>query len=208
MEALFCPLSADLGNWADWANVFVAAAVGIAVWRVSNSVAKLELQRELEAAKLRQDEQRLILVTMANHISIALVAIRNAAQLFRQDGFLQNLRDNQETRDFLSTTLWQGVFTIPEGARARMHFVEMKIAAQILRAEGAIPFFLKSIEAMSTSSADNRVSGSVALSRAVSRELQELTEAWTACHAACREAGLIVGPPSSEQEPKPDRADE
>ena len=209
MDALFCPLAADVGNWADWANVTAALIVGAAVWRVSRktnaladaanrtseSVAQLELQREAEAAKLRQHEQRLILVTMANSISVAWVAVKSADDLLRQDGFQAKLRERQVARDTLTDTLRQGLFTIPESVRARMHFVDIRVAAQILRAEGAIPIFQKALEGIGSTSGEVRALGVVQLAKAISRELEELASARTACQDACREAGLKVGPP-------------
>jgi hypothetical protein len=208
MGALFCPLAAEVGSLADWVNVAAATTVGIAVWRVSKktnaladaanrtsaSVAQLELQREAEAAQQRRDEQRLILVTMANPISMALVAMRSTHQLFGQDGFLERFQDSQQVRDFVSNHLRYGIFTIPESVRVRMHFVEIRIAAQILRAEGAATIFLKAIEGVGSTTGDLRTLSATNLSVAISREVAELEEAWEACMAACREAGLKVGP--------------
>lgn len=197
----------ELGTWADWANVVGAGVVGGAViWltrrtnklaeaanRTSETVAALELKRDTTEAASREDERRLLLVSLSYPIGTTLSALTALKKFFATPGVRENILQ-QEVRQIAAAQLQRGRFTIAEGVRGRMHCIDVLTAARILRTEAAIPTFLTALDGLGTQNAELRAFGMETMVQAVDRALADVEAVWVTCHAACQEAGLAVGP--------------
>lgn len=207
----WCPLSADWGNWADWANLIVAAAVGIAVWRVSVRTAdlaeasnrtnanleKLERQRDSEAIRIQEQEQKLILVTLAISLARAFSALRATKQLLDEPDTVESVVNKPEIREVIANAIKRGHFTIPDSTRARMHFLKYDVAAKIVRVETSLPVLSTAIEGIGKLSDRVRRSNVANVQAGINQGMNDLLPVLKACESACHEAGINFQAPQN-----------
>lgn len=196
----------DLGTWADWANVVGAGVVGGAVIvltrrtnklaeaanRTSETVAELESKRDETEAASREDERRLILISLSYPVGSTKNHLR-AVQVILADSAIAASIRLPSTLDLIREHLELARLTIAESVRARLHCVDLLTAARILRTEAAIPTFLAALNGLALDDAGLREFGLRTMKGAIENAISDADAVWRACHEACRQAGLSVG---------------
>lgn len=216
----WCPLEADWGNWAEWAAVVATVGVGVAVGlmtrrtnqlaeaanRANAAAAKAAKEREDAAAQLQATEQRLLLISMAAPIGIAWAAADAIDQAMRMAGAVDQVIGSERVRQAFQEQLSIGEFVIPESVRDRLHFVDQRVAASILRSERAFPMLRTSLTMLPHTLGDVQRGMAESFALGVRGLANEAKAAWDACDAASREVGLRMppAPPVGEIAVRPD----
>lgn len=202
----------DAGTWADWANALTGLGVGGAVlWltnrtnklaaaanRTSNALAAQEARRDAEAIELRAREQRLILVALAMPVGLARATFRTVTNALEVDAYRQRLAQERPIYDEFVGILKRGQLVVPSELRARLHFLDERIAAHILRLESVCTVVDAIVSAMPNCSAEQRSGATASLAETCTAALNESIAVQDACISACRAAGIGVSPQTFE----------
>ncbi len=193
----WCPLATDWGNVAEIISALATIAVGIAAFYISRAanktaskLANLEIKREIEAETLRGHEQTLILVGMSGVMGKAYAALNACSQTIQREGVAEGMQKADAVRELFLKILRHGQFEIPESTRSRMHFIEPKLAAQILRTQLTIDRCILGIGGLAAISEKAAKFGVASLMIAFPQAATEAHVVFSACQKAQRDLGL------------------
>ncbi len=95
---MFCPLSLDHGNTADWAAVIVAILVGISVWRLSVAANRTSSAAHRSDVFLRSEEGRLLSYYLFHEVAAAARSYRAMADQLGSPDIAENLSSELRAR--------------------------------------------------------------------------------------------------------------
>lgn len=211
------PGDSIFGNIADWAQFAAAVVVGYAVWRVSKrtnqlaeaanqtneTLLRLEGSRDQEIAALRENEKRLLFITLALPLRSAQATAVSVVRTFTDPEVRREATSTPEDIGRLATLFQIGRLNVSESVRSRLHYLEDTTAARILRIESAFDFCETMLKTMPSCTMDVRRTSLAKIDNSL-REMLPLIAAIDAhCTEACRTCGveLATRPPFVAPEP-------
>lgn len=211
MCTAWCPLSADWGTLADWANFVTAALVGLFVWLVSKrtadlaeaanktneALANLEHNRDQADKDIRDREQALILVSLSISLARTYSALKATLELLNDPNTFKLLLKIEEVREIVVATLERGIFEMPESTRSRIHFLDFDVAAKILRIEATVPVFLLSIRGIPSVGEAQRNINAETVRVGITEAMGFMLPVLGQCQTACRKAGIPFNAPQA-----------
>jgi hypothetical protein len=203
-----CPLQSDWGNWADWFNVLAAIGVGVAVGlmtrrtnklaaaanKTNRKLAKLEKQREHQAAEVEQARRRVMLVSIEPLIRVARAQFSVLYNATIEPAFVQRFANERDYRDNFEGWVRGADLTLADAPIAEAHLLGETLGARLARAARTPRLMLRVLERghLDHATPEGLAGGAGIVKFEVQDARNDLNLLLDACHDAMRDTGIAV----------------